>query len=130
MIFFCSMSEHCSFPGLNASHRQCVAVICVSFPSDVQAFPAAFLLDPANAIDPGTGRVIPPWGSLNEEDTAAVKIWCGAWHPEGSSRQRLRSSSSSYLQAMPTRTLPGQQWCAFSRVTAVCHRCVVLPDVT
>ena len=83
MIFFCPMSEHCSFPGLNASHRQCVAVICVSFPSDVQAFPAAFLLDPANAIDPGTGRVIPPWGSLNEEDTAAVKNLVRRMAPRG-----------------------------------------------
>ncbi len=47
--------------------------IVVSFAFDVQAVAAAFLLDPAHAVDVGGSNIIPPWGSLDDEDRTAVK---------------------------------------------------------
>ncbi len=47
--------------------------IVVSFAFDVQAIPAGFLLDPAHAINVGGSNIIPPWGSLHDEDRTAVK---------------------------------------------------------
>ncbi len=38
----------------------------------MQAFPAAFLLDPAMAICTD-GKVKPPWGSLRDKDRSGVK---------------------------------------------------------
>lgn len=49
----------------------------------MQAFPAAFLLDPANAVDPNGAAVLPPWGSLHEEDKAAVKNLLRRMAPRG-----------------------------------------------
>lgn len=38
----------------------------------MQAFPAAFLLDPAMALCPN-GKMIPPWGFLRETDRSGIK---------------------------------------------------------
>ncbi len=50
--------------------------------SDVQAFPTAFLLDPAHAISTGN-KALPPWGSLHDEDKAAVKNLLRRLAPRG-----------------------------------------------
>jgi len=47
------------------------------------AIPAAFLLDPAHAIDIGSSNIIPPWGSLHDEDRAAVKNLLRRMAPRG-----------------------------------------------
>ena len=64
---------------LDAGHTH----IMVSFAFHVQAIPAAFLLDPAHAIDIGSSNIIPPWGSLHDEDRAAVKNLLRRMAPRG-----------------------------------------------
>ena len=49
----------------------------------VQAFCAAYLLDPAYAIDPTSHKVLPPWKALKDEDRVAVKNLLRRMAPRG-----------------------------------------------
>ncbi len=66
----------------------------------MQAFPAAFLLDPANAVDPNGTTVLPPWGSLHEEDKGAVKNLLRRMAPRGKQQavveELLQFTSAGY----------------------------------
>lgn len=117
---------HCI--GLIACHRQYtekLAICNLLTKLYIQAFPAAYLLDPAHAVDPGTHKFLPPWHALIEGDQTAVKDLLRRMAPRGKQSavigELLQFISAGYADKDFARAAMVS---CFSPIT-VCHRCRV-----